>query len=305
MTTEQLYKKADRADDVCDADIEKLDARTVIERTYEAWLDTYDHIHNTCQTTVPPEEPLYESACRIIRPYGKTITGALTEKDFEVMVKLADRECMMNATYMSAVLNETDARMLTLSAQHWEFQEHNLHCGTIGYRLKQGKVLKLLKGVHGEIGAHATGGAVISNDRSYRIGTEASDGIFINKGYATEMGTGAKGGVFLNLASGVLTDFGCEARGGIFLSTAANSAVGYGASPDCVFVFRDGPNADNRVEKQAAHMVGPEELAKDKELSDLMDIVEAAGNEGKYNKVKRIARVIDEHVRAKYGRKIA
>jgi len=178
MTT-QLYRKADRADEVADLNLKDADPAAIIAATYDAWdgmLDDYlsrpEKLEDNNVILENKEDWFYDKARGLLTPYREKLRGVLTENELR---HVADRRRCLAGLYISALLNETDISMLSLGPSP---AIYNL----LGWRLKPGKTLEI-RGVckAGYVAPRAEGGVVILRKRSS----------------ATEVGHMAEGGTFL------------------------------------------------------------------------------------------------------------
>ena len=220
---------------------------------------------------------MYGQACRIIKPHKKSFSGEITENDRNMLSEMAKRPfCDL---FLSAFLNESDINKFSGRIKTWNLYD-------LGYRLKDGKTVEILhpsSGAYANPGELASGGLVINRGEVQYMGSQASGGIFVNYGIAYSMGDAAQGGTFINLAA--TKDLARGASGGVFVEWTRPEDRSY-------------PNGGEiYVERKT--------IESDKILSGLFDELELAGREKGTEKIGKIARQVDSHIRANYKRRVA
>jgi hypothetical protein len=289
MSTERLYRKAERADDIGDLDLLGADQKEIIDRTYDVWFGDVNPVIKELRDF----NPLYKLACRIVRPFKVLISGTLTDRDFSAAkAKRLCKEEWAAGLYVSAVLNETDAKRL-----YWGDFPYGLD--SLGCDLKEGKTLCIIEGGPIDVryaGSAARGGTVINDRKVYGMGDCARDGIFINKRHCETMGEEARGGIFVNIDCA--DQMGNRATGGLFVDYDRSHNI------DGKVSWR---SARTRYEKNGAtYQHDALNAEKDEFLRKLMDRMEEAAMKEKIADVKETGRKIDAHLRKTYKpRKIA
>jgi len=131
MSSESLYKKAERADDIADLDLKDASQDEIIEATYRVWFEaTKEHRENPIGI-IDELEPLYKEACRIISPFKDRICGEF--RTGQVDWKTEGYANLLVGTYLAALLNETKLECLIIEKRNdcfiipiGEFKKPNL-----------------------------------------------------------------------------------------------------------------------------------------------------------------------------------
>jgi len=318
MTTEQLYKKADKADEVADLDLTDVDPKEIITAIYEVWLDRtldiYNESHGSCWYLPEGEDRMYDIACKIIKPFADKITGDFNTSEMSIVKKRA------SGLYLSALHNHTRLGKLTISS----------NIGGVGRDLPIGKTLEICK----DINIHA-------------VGTEINGGTIINYGEVDDLGSGIKSGNLFNYGkTSTVNGMGAEAESGNFFNYGT---VSYGpriypklgqqgcksirffnfgtVEPLCDDVtgvlvsankkadirFIDGKNPWDHFPigiiclkedpNGNFYAVGEEEFKNDKALAKMVEELRVTGHSD-IPKAETLARKVDERVRANYKPKM-
>jgi len=334
MTTERLYKKAERADDMADLDLKDADPKELAKAIYEQWIGSISR-HSYYPPNQKDIDANYNLGLAMVRPYREKFKGVLRP-----------REWYDNGEFLSILLNGTDLERLVL-----DFDDYP---DSAGYRLGTGKTLEIngnkekaiaerhsvaafgqggtlinngyimFAGWHSDLdfsnygkcysaANNATGGKWVNyNHISGPFAEEAKDGLFINRGTARSFGMEAEGGVGINLGK-VTQSIAGKAKGGLWLNFGEGQSMGSNAGGG-IFIstvrvgkswIKNHHSFANGAYKDAI-AIRPAELKTDPELFDLVEAVEQAAREEKYEEVKQLARKVDAHVRVNYrGRKVA
>jgi len=290
MTTAQLYRKAERADDICDLDLTDSDEKQILENTYEVFLKTVEpSVH---YVTRPPFSSTYATACKILRPFREHLKSAIRETDFRRLggtypasendKGLSHVYVAYSGLYLSALLNETKVRKLSMCR---EKNDKLASPQNVGYLLKHGRVVDVEKsGNPWSLGHVARGGININRGSSFEIGHYATGGIFINHEKTTWLGASAKGGIFLNFGEVDPKDNVAQgASGGIFITDAERWFTEH---------------------EQGFYFIAMEKN-RDGKLKTLLKETERASDKRHYKDIGQLARKIDAHVRKNYKRQVA
>jgi len=308
MSTEHLYKRAERADEVADPDMKDADPKEILAATYDAWLGIFDQYKD--QDIRYTIDMLYRQACRLVRPFKEKMAGTITEKE---LGPIADdphyKECEDNqrnksgqavyrkycyaGLYLSALLNETDLDRLSIGSFPAKLEE-------VGYCLQPGKTVEVREdAIVGNVGDAAQGGiGIVRGTCEGNVGWDASGGIFPVFG-AVEgcVGYRATGGMF-PIFGKVKHSIGNCVTGGIFtVYGTAEGNIGYDAAGG-IFIAKQ----YFTVSMNGTYRVDTEGLEKDAELGRLLDELEVACRAEKFGEVETVARQIDGHVRKNYKR---
>jgi hypothetical protein len=273
--TSQLYD-LDVPDELSELDLRDADRREIISACYGAWRDSCDQLP-IYDYTFQLRDAVYGKAVRMMGPIARKVGGTLTEADFSAVtstpapykVKSDNHAFDVRGIYISAVLNECPAETL-----RWGGSDPVMNF--IGYGLKRGKTVEILKGAEVLYSdERAAGGTVINHGKTFSVGMFAHDGVFLNLGHAAHIASSAKGGTALNL--GTVEGFAEGAEGGVFYSVEQEKDHAVGLS-----------------------MLGSYYTKKDKKLSGLMDVIKTAAGRSDIAEVNRLAAEINGHIRAKY-----
>jgi len=314
--------------------------KEIIESVYGNWSEAvksqYEKDTDFSMHPLSFDDALYDSACRMIGPFKEKIRGALDENSLELgkyAKHINHTDAWLASLYLSAVLNETDAEKFTARKRHGmgyrlkkgktleigqlKKKPFNFGGGEVAFGRKgdggtvinYGEIIEVGEkanlifknyGKAHEVGVGAPDGEWINYAQIGGVmGNFAPGGVWLNKGNAHMMGTYALGGVWLN-HNKATQSIGGSASGGVFLNFGEALHMGHAAEGG-VFVAKKLPKKGfMKSPTRKAYGVGPEELGKDAELSLLVDSVEEAGNEERFDDIRKLARQVDEHVRKNY-----
>jgi hypothetical protein len=116
MTTEQLYRKAEHADEMADLDLTDASQDEIIEATYSAWFEATKEYGENVVAILDDLEPLYREACRIISPFKDRICGEF--RTGQVDWKCEGDANLLVGTYLAALLNETKLERLIVEKRN-------------------------------------------------------------------------------------------------------------------------------------------------------------------------------------------
>jgi len=297
MTTEQLYKKADKADEMADPDIKDMDKTTIARACYDVWVagckdvikDENFFLHMARNRDLWEEqcEPLYRQACSIIAPYREKVNGTFNTSGLKLKRLMKKdhyfsddypAEIRMAGIYLSALLNETDLNKLVVDEKDkktggWDKAIELSH---LGWHMKPGKILEILEGCVTGTAEHAEGGIVVNYASALKCGGHSSDMIIVNY-CSNSWGDGAKGSVFINMDDG--SEFGDK-------------------SENCVLVdFGKTTYAGGDLRADNIYHVESRDIWHSKQLIELGHALEEAGKKRDTPKIVELARKVDEHVR--------
>jgi len=275
MSSETLYKRAEHAEEIGDLDLTDAGPKEIIKATYEAWCSATKNLHIE---HYPHPGPIYEAACRIIRPFGKRISGSLRADS--IPSPLPGRT---NGLYLSALLNETDADVLSVGKLGYEID-------FIGWYMKSGKA------------------AIVENDAKVSwLGYGAQNSTAVILGDVGITGIRSSGLNCINLGGTCLAS---NNRGMTFINYGHINDL-CGRTDDGMLIETTGKcyYEDNRVTKilvgKNSYCVDVEDICADLPLQVMLEELESASKGSDMPKVNDGIRKVDAHVRKNYPRKIA
>jgi len=295
MSTEQLYKRAERADDLSDLDLKDADMYQIAQAIYDSWFPG---------TNVEPSDLSYydshrKRAIRMLAPFREKIKGCFDAA--KMTFKPADVEWMGHANvgmYLSALLESTAVDSMLI----------NNHTPSIDIDDLGGKTVEILPG--SSVGTVAfNNGTVINRGHVFDVMVRGP-ATFINYGYGRLLNAYERSGLIVNF--GEADSLGYECDEGVFLNFGElgnradeETSMGYCCTGG-VYVAKTKPKGGCMVRAGGTHYINPEQLAKRLELSALMDRIEEAGKTCDVQKIREYGRKVDENVRKKYvKRKVA
>jgi len=301
MTTEQLYKKAERADDIGDVDLTDADMGEIAQHVYDAWFSRVKENLNPSYT-----DSSRSKAIQMLEPFREKLKGEFNTSKMcftngTVDDKTDDNVSMAVQIYLSALVEGTDISKLVVG-------KHALPRSLVDIRMPRMKGKTVEISPEGSVWYANIGEGTLLNRGKMNEAVSYGNSTYINFGEAWFFGAHDDGCLFINY--GEAQGIGYKCKGGIFLNFGKagkgdETAVGYRCSGG-VFVTKTEPVGGFLVKPEGpVYGVGPEELEKDRELSGLMDEIEAIGKVPDVPKANELARKIDAHVRANYKRKIA
>ena len=134
MTTERLYRKADRADDIADLDLTDADPKELAKVLYESWLSstaelrysTLDDYNSNLKSVYDKiGKEIYHEAARIVRPFAGKFSGTISTA--ELSARRFKEENYALGYFLSALLDETGAERLLITDPPREIYELALH----------------------------------------------------------------------------------------------------------------------------------------------------------------------------------
>jgi hypothetical protein len=334
----------DRPDETAELDLKDAEPCEAAKLLYEQWkshiwrdnISASDHYR----------DPNYEFGLRMVRPYREKLKGVLKPEPIKNPPKFSYEwydngnflSILLNGTGLERLVLDMDdysdcvgyrlnkGKTLEIcgdmEAQSKKQPKDVADFGEGGTLINRGYVFSAGKEAdldffnHGEChyaALHAKGGKWVNyKNIAGSFATFAEGGLFVNRGTSRGLGVDAEGGIGINLGK-VTQSIASKARGGLWLNFGEAHSMGSNSGGGIfISTTRVGKSWIKNHESfcNGAHgdaiVIGPQELKTDSELFDMVEAIERAAREEKYEEAEQLARKVDGHVRQNYkGRKVA